>query len=86
MYLKETGINTRNWVDSGQDILLESPCEYRIEHPGSIGHGVRGGYDENTFQGLLNIKMRLNISVGCYDNFPKPAAYNFFQPESRVME
>ena len=29
---KEIGINTRNWVDS--------PCESRIEPPGSISQGV----------------------------------------------
>ena len=41
MDLEEVGINARNWVDSAQDRdLLESPCEYGIEPPGSISHGV----------------------------------------------
>ena len=36
MDLGEIGINAGNWVDSAQ----ESPCECRIEPPGSISHGV----------------------------------------------
>ena len=32
--------NKRNWVDSAQDRLLESPCECGIVPPGSISHGV----------------------------------------------
>jgi hypothetical protein len=39
MYLKQIGVDMRNWVDSAQR-LLESPCECGIEHPGSISHGV----------------------------------------------
>ena len=38
MYLEEIGINTRICVDSAQD---RDYCEYGIESPGSIGHGVR---------------------------------------------
>ena len=41
MDLKEIGINTRNWVDSAQDMdLLESPCECCTELAGPISHGV----------------------------------------------
>ena len=40
MNIKEIDINTRNWVDSAQDTLLESPCECSIEPPGFISHGV----------------------------------------------
>ena len=41
MNLKEIEINTRNWFDSAHDRdLLERPCEYGIEPPGSISHGV----------------------------------------------
>ena len=32
---KEIDINTRIWVDSAQEGLLESPCECSIESPGS---------------------------------------------------
>ena len=39
MDLKEIGINTRNWVDSKIGIIRD-PCEYGIEPPGSISHGV----------------------------------------------
>ena len=39
MYLKEIGINTRNLVDSVQNMdLLESTCECGIEPPGFISH------------------------------------------------
>ena len=38
MELEEMGINAGNWVDLAQD--RESPCECRIEPPGSISHGV----------------------------------------------
>ena len=40
MDLKEIGINTRNWVDSNQERLLETICECEIEPPGSISHVV----------------------------------------------
>ena len=41
MDLKEIGINTNNSVDSAQNRgLLKSPCEYVIEFPGFINHGV----------------------------------------------
>ena len=36
MDLEEIGISTRNWVDSAQDRLLESPSECGIDPPGSI--------------------------------------------------
>ena len=38
--LKEIGINSRNWVDSAQDRILEDPCECGIEPPGSIIYRV----------------------------------------------
>jgi hypothetical protein len=42
MDLKEIGINTKNMVNSAQDKdLLDSPCEFGIEPPGSISHGIR---------------------------------------------
>ena len=40
MDLKEIGINTMNWVDSAQDILLESRYECGIQPPVYISHGV----------------------------------------------
>ena len=40
MALKEIGINTRNWVDSVQEGLLESPCKWDIEPPGFISNEV----------------------------------------------
>ena len=41
MALKEIGINTTNWVDLAKDRdFLENPCEFCIEPPGSISHGV----------------------------------------------
>ena len=40
MDLKEIGSNTRNWVDSAQDRDYWSPCEYGIEPPGFISHGI----------------------------------------------
>ena len=37
--LKETGPNMRNLIDGTKDKgLLESPCVYGLEPPGSIGH------------------------------------------------
>ena len=39
MDLKQIGIDTTNWIESGQG-LLESPCECGIEHPGSVRCGV----------------------------------------------
>ena len=42
MDFKKVGSNTRNWVDSTQDMgFFESFCECGIELPGSVGHGVR---------------------------------------------
>ena len=41
MNLKETGINTRNWVDSTQDRDYWRPCECGIEPPGSVSPGIR---------------------------------------------
>ena len=38
MDLKEIGINTRNWVDSSQDIPILSPCECGIGPSGFISH------------------------------------------------
>ena len=38
MDLKEIGVNTRNYVDSAQEGVLESPREYGIEPPGFISH------------------------------------------------
>ena len=40
MDLEEIGINTRNWIDSAEDRVTESPCECSIEPPGAISHGV----------------------------------------------
>ena len=41
MDLKEIGINTRDGVDSDQDMgLLKSLCECGIEPPGSISNEV----------------------------------------------
>ena len=40
MHFKEIAINTRNWVDSVQDRVTESPCECGIEPPDSLSHGV----------------------------------------------
>ena len=42
MDFEEIGINTRNWVDSAQD--MESPCESSIEPPRSTSHGVSDYY------------------------------------------
>ena len=39
MDLKEIGINRRELVESGLE-LLESPCECGIEPPYSVNHGV----------------------------------------------
>ena len=41
MDLKEIGVNAKNWIDSAQKGLLESPCECSIEPRGSINYGVR---------------------------------------------
>ena len=42
MGLEEVGINADNWVDYGSGWgLLESRCEYGIEPPGPISHGVK---------------------------------------------
>ena len=38
--LEEIGINAGNWVDSA----CECPCEFGIEPPGSISHGVSFNY------------------------------------------
>ena len=38
MYLKQIGINTRNWVNSAEDRIIKSPCECGSEPPGSINH------------------------------------------------
>ena len=39
MDIKEIGVNTRNWIDSAQDMdYLESHCECGIEPPGIISH------------------------------------------------
>ena len=35
MDFKETGVNTRNWVDSAQDMDYWSPCKCGIEPQGS---------------------------------------------------
>ena len=40
MDLEEIGIIVGNLVDSAKDGLLESPCEFEIEPPCSISHGV----------------------------------------------
>ena len=40
MHLRGVSVNTRNCVYSAQNRLLESPCEWCIEPPGSISHGV----------------------------------------------
>ena len=39
MDLKEIGVNTRNWIDSGQDADYY-PCECSIEPPGFMYNGV----------------------------------------------
>ena len=46
MDLKEILINTRNCVDSAQG--RECPCEYGIEPPGSIRHGVSESFANYT--------------------------------------
>ena len=39
--LEEIGISAGNWVDSAQDRdYSEGPCEFGIEPPGSISHGI----------------------------------------------
>ena len=41
MDLEERGINAGNWVDSAQDRdYWRALCEFSIEPPGSISHGV----------------------------------------------
>ena len=38
--IREIEVNTRNWSDSVQYGLFESPCEFDIDPPGSISHRV----------------------------------------------
>ena len=41
MDLKKRGVYTKNWLDSAQDRdYWERPCDFGIEHLGSISHGV----------------------------------------------
>ena len=39
-------ISTTNWVDLTREGLLETPCEWGIEPPGSISHGVSYGFSK----------------------------------------